>query len=310
LSGIRVTDLTKRWGDYLVVDHISFQIEKGKLFGFLGPNGAGKTTTLRMMTGIIKPDSGSVSIMGYDIQRDTLKAKQIMGIVPETNGYYSDLSAWDNIMFMAEIYGVSRKRAKKLAEELLEKTGLIERKDQKVSRFSQGMKRRLVLAMAFINDPEVLFLDEPTSGLDVKSRQFIMEIVKEFSVTGGTVFMTTHDIKEANWLCDQIAIINKGKIIAVDTPSKLKRQIRNLQAVEVSFSTDVNPEELKSINKVAIVKKIDGKIKLYTDEPGSVVEGVVGYAVSRGLKITHLATLSPSLEDVFLEITKGESNNG
>lgn len=305
MRAIRVTDLTKRWGNFLVVDHISFVIEKGKLFGFLGPNGAGKTTTLRMMTGIIKSDSGSVSIMGYDIQRDTLKAKQIMGIVPETNSLYSDLSAWDNIMFIAEVYGVSRKKAKTLAEELLEKTGLIERKDQKVSRFSQGMKRRLILAMAFINDPEVLFLDEPTSGLDVKSRRLIMEIVKEFSVAGGTVFMTTHDIKEGNWLCDQIAIIDKGKIIAIDTPTKLKRRIRHLQAVEVSFSTDINPELLKSISKVTIVKKIDGKIKLYTDDPGSIVEEVVGYAVSSGLKITHLATLTPTLEDAYLELTKG-----
>src|SRR5665809_13374 len=167
MNAIEVDNLTKLFDDFTAVNHLDFKVKNGEIFGFLGPNGAGKTTTVRMLTGIIKPSSGKVSIMGLDVRRDPIKAKQIMGVVPELSNAYTELTAWNNLQFMAELYGVPKKDARQRAEELLRKFDLYERKDHKVRIFSKGMKQKLILAMSLMNDPEILFLDEPTSGLDV-----------------------------------------------------------------------------------------------------------------------------------------------
>ncbi|HNR26283.1 MAG TPA: ABC transporter ATP-binding protein, partial [Methanobacteriaceae archaeon] len=168
-SVIEVQGLTKTYDQIRAVDGVDFQVRKGEIFGFLGPNGAGKTTTVRMLTGIIKPQDGSIRIMGHDIQREPLEAKEHLGVVPETSNAYVDLSAWQNLMLMAGLYGVPSDVSHERAQDLLTEFGLYPRRDDKVKGFSKGMKQRLILAMALINDPELLFLDEPTSGLDVQS---------------------------------------------------------------------------------------------------------------------------------------------
>nr|QNO49799.1 glucose import ATP-binding protein GlcV [Methanosarcinales archaeon ANME-2c ERB4] len=223
---IEVKELTKYYNGLAAVDHINVEVEEGEVFGFLGPNGAGKTTTVRILTGIIKPSSGKANIMGFDIQRDPIKAKQMMGIVPELSNAYTELSAWNNLQFMAELYGVPKKDAKQRAEELLMKFDLYGRKDHKVSTFSKGMKQKLIIAMSLMNDPEILFLDEPTSGLDVQSARLIRDTVLDLHKVGKTIFLTTHYMEEANQLCDKIAIINHGKIAAIDAPEKLKNENR------------------------------------------------------------------------------------
>jgi len=173
MNAIEVEDLTKRFGNFTAVDHIDFNVEARELFGFLGPNGAGKTTTVRMITGVIKPDDGWVSIMGYDVDRETIKAKQMAGVLPETSNAYIDLSAWQNLMLMGKLYGLTKVERQSRAEDLLKRFGLYEKREVTVKGFSKGMKQRLQICMALISEPQVLILDEPTSGLDVQSSRLI-----------------------------------------------------------------------------------------------------------------------------------------
>ncbi len=304
-NAVEASNLTKFFGDLVAVDHISFQVRSGEIFGFLGPNGAGKTTTIRMLTGVLKPDAGTASVMGYDIQREPLKAKQVMGIVPEISNAYIDLSAWQNLMFMGELYGVPKKRRVERADVLLKKLGLYERKDDLVKGFSKGMKQRLIICMALLNGPQILFLDEPTVGLDVQSSRMIRDVIRELNQKGTTVFLTTHNMEEANYLCDRIAVINHGRIAAIDTPEKLRRSIKGLQSVEVSFSKPVKTLHLSKLPKVNKVKKMGDKLRLYTDEPSDVVCSLVDYAKSNDLRIVTLNTLAPSLEDVYIKLIEG-----
>ena len=303
-NAIEVANLAKRFGSLIAVDHISFEVKKSEIFGFLGPNGAGKTTTTRLLTGLIKPDEGAAKVMGDDIAREPLQAKQVMGIAPEMSNAYVDLTAWNNLMLIGELYGVPKAKRVERAENLLEKFGLLNRRDSLVRGFSKGMKQRVLLCMALINDPCMLFLDEPTSALDVESAKLIRETIVELNKAGTTVFLTTHNMEEANLLCDRIAIINRGRIAAIDTPEILKTKSKSLQSVEVSFDRSVNFEDLGLISGAKQVKKMGDKYKIYTEDPTEALEGVMNYAQSRHLRIITLNTLAPSLEDVFLELTQ------
>ena len=235
---VEVSNLTKHFGELVAVDQITFKVKEGELFGFLGPNAAGKTTTIRMLTGVIKPDKGTASICGYDILKEGLKSRQLIGIVPEMANAYVDLSAWNNVMLTGELYGIPKKVRQARAKELLEKMGLHQRKDYLVKGFSRGMKQKLLLIMAMINEPRVLFLDEPTSGLDVESQRLIRDMIRELNEKGTAVFLTTHNMEEANQLCDEVAIINQGRIATIDSPEKLKSRSTGLQSIEVSFSNE------------------------------------------------------------------------
>jgi ABC-2 type transport system ATP-binding protein len=288
----------------VAVDHIIFQVKKGELFGFLGPNAAGKTTTIRMLTGVIKPDEGTASIFDYDILREGLKTKQLMGIVPEMANAYVDLSAWNNLMLIGELYGVPKNRRQEITGRLLKDFGLYERRNHLVKGFSRGMKQKLLLSMALINEPQILFLDEPTSGLDVESQRLIRDMIREFNRGGTTVFLTTHNMEEANQLCDRIAIINHGKIAAIDSPERLRLRSSGLQSIEVSFDKAINIEDLSQVRGVKEAKKTGDKIRLYVDEPSVVIDKLVDFAHSKRLKILSLNTLAPTLEDVFLKLVR------
>jgi len=299
---IEVGDLTKRYGELVAVDHITFEVRKGEIFGFLGPNGAGKTTTVRMLTGVIKPDHGNALIM--DHKAGSLGAKQLAGVVPEMSNAYVDLSAWNNLMLMADLYGVPARRARERATWLLEKMGLSQRRNEAVRTYSKGMRQRLILAMAMITDPEILFLDEPTSGLDVQSARLIRELIHDLNSAGKTIFLTTHDMGEANQLCDRVAIINQGVVIAIDAPEKLRMAVSGMHSVEVSFDGEVSPEFLARLDGVEAVKKLGDKYRLYTSRPGEVVISLVNRVCSDGVKIVSLNILTPSLEDAFVALTE------
>ena len=288
----------------MAVDHISFQVKKRELFGFLGPNAAGKTTTIRMLTGVIKPDEGAAYVFGYDTLREGLKTKQLMGIVPEMANAYVDLSAWNNLMLIGELYGVPKRQRREVAGKLLKGFGIYERRNHLVKGFSRGMKQKLLLSMALINEPQILFLDEPTSGLDVESQRLIRDMIRGFNRGGTTVFLTTHNMEEANQLCDRIAIINHGRIAAIDSPERLRLRSSGLQLVEASFDKAVNVEDLSQFLGVKGAKKTGDKIRLYVDEPGVVIDKLVDFARSKSLKIISLNTLAPTLEDVFLKLVK------
>ena len=299
---VEVQNLVKGYKEIKAVDGVEFQVKRGEIFGFLGPNGAGKTTTVRMLTGIIKPDSGKAYILGYDIQKDPLKAKEHLGVVPETSNAYVDLSAWQNLILTADLYGVPKDDAKKRADSLLKKFDLYKRRDDKVKGFSKGMKQRLILAMALINDPELLFLDEPTSGLDVQSSLLIRNMLLQLREEGKTVLLTTHNLEEANKLCERIAIINHGKIAAIDTPENLKNLIKKLNSIEITFTGHINVQELSDLPEIQEIKKTGDKFVLNTDNVNNLISAVTEYAKYKDIKITSLNTLTPSLEEVFIEL--------
>jgi ABC-2 type transport system ATP-binding protein len=189
---IEVNDLTKYYGDLLAVDHINFEVHQGEVFGFLGPNGAGKTTTQRMLTTLLEPTEGRIVINGHDLARDAYPVKRQMGLVPEESNVYTELTAWDNLMFTAQLYRVPRAERAARARELLEAFGLWEKRDVKAQDFSKGMRRRLSIAMAIIHKPTLLFLDEPTPGLDAQSARAIRDLIRQMNADGTTIFLTTH----------------------------------------------------------------------------------------------------------------------
>jgi ABC-2 type transport system ATP-binding protein len=305
MQAIEVSHLTKKFGSLTALNNISFSVGEGETFGFLGPNGAGKTTTIRILTGVSRPGSGTASIFGHDIEHDKIAARQSMGIVSENSNVYDDLTAWQNMMFSAELYHVGRKEREEKATELLKKFELYDRRDDKAHGFSKGMKRRLTLAMGLVNSPRLLFLDEPTSGLDVQSNLIIRDVVSELVLEGVTVFLTTHNIEEANVMCDRVAIINKGNIVAIDAPEALKKTIQSVQSIEVSFDhNSANQlDELSHLPMVNEAQKAGDKFKLYTEDPSELIDALVDYAQMNKLKIVSIATLGPSLEDVFIRLT-------
>lgn len=302
---IQVQNLTKRYNDIIAVDHINFEVNEGEIFGFLGPNGAGKTTTWRMLTGIINSDEGKVHILGYDIRKEPLKVKQRIGVVPEVSNAYVDLSAWQNIVLMAELYGIPKKEAEKRAKYILTRLKLYDRRNHKVKGFSKGMKQRLILCMALINDPILLFLDEPTSGLDVKSTRMIKEILREFANNGKTIFLTTHNMEEANQLCERVAIINNGQIAVIDRPEMLKNRIKKLNSIEISFDKAIKVENLSGIPNIAEIRREGDKFKIYTKNINDLIVSLTDFAEEHELKIMTLNTKLPSLEEVFVELTEG-----
>jgi len=302
---VRANNLTKYYDELLAVDHVNFEVKTGEVFGFLGPNGAGKTTTVRMLTGISKPTEGTAEIMGYDIQKQSVQAKELMGIVPDISNVYTDLSAWNNLIFTGRLYDIPKAEREERAKELLELFGLYDRRDDMVDGFSKGMKRRVCIAMALINKSSILFLDEPTTGLDVQSVLTIRDLIRKLNREGLTIFLTTHNMEEANQMCDRVAIINKGNIIAIDTPERLKRTIRELQLVEVSFQNVKRnlTTDLEKFSEATHVVKHGDKYRIYTDDPSTILSVVWNYAETNGLKVITVNTLGPSLEDVFVKLT-------
>jgi ABC-2 type transport system ATP-binding protein len=287
------------------VDHISFQLQQGEVFGFLGPNGAGKTTTQRMLTTLLEPTEGRIVIFGYDLAHDPYPVKRQMGLVPEESNVYTELTAWDNLMFTARLYRVLRAERATRARELLETFGLWEKRDVKAENFSKGMRRRLSIAMAIIHKPTLLFLDEPTPGLDAQSARAIRDLIRQLNAEGTTIFLSTHQIEEANQLCDRVAIINHGRIAAIDTPERLKQAFQRVQSVEVALEPDggTHGEALAALPGVTTPVKMGDKWRLYTEDPSALLPLVMDYAHAHDLRVVSLSTLGPSLEDVFLEIT-------
>jgi ABC-2 type transport system ATP-binding protein len=302
MNAITVNHLSKYFNGFCAVDDISFEVESGEIFGFLGPNGAGKTTTIRMLTTILLPSSGKITI--FDLQRgpDDLAIKQLMGIVPEMANVYNDLTALQNLQLMGELYDVPKKLRNTRAEELLTQFDMYDMKNVRAKQFSKGLRQRLLLCMALIHSPKILFLDEPTSGLDVQSSRIIKNLIKDYNKQGTTVFLTTHNMDVANELCDRIAIINKGKIIELDTPESLKQLITDIQTLEVLFDKAVDPLLLENLVGVSKVVKTEKYYCLYIENPTQVVFELMQLVRDQKLRIKSLSLLSPKLEEVFLKI--------
>ena len=302
MNVIKVENLSKYFGEVHAVDEVNFSVNKGEIFGFLGPNGAGKTTTIRMMTGVLKPTNGQIKIFEKNVWKDPIPIKQIIGNVPEMANVYPDLTGMQNLTLIGELYGVPKKINKERAEKLLKQFGLFEKRNFKTRKYSKGMKQRLLLCMALMNDPIILFLDEPIVGLDVQSAKIIKQLLKEYNQNGTTIFLTTHDMEVANELCDRIAIINKGKIVSLDTPENLKKLFQEFQEIDISFNQDVNSEELEKLSSIKKVQKVKDGFSVIVHEVNQAIIQITDFAKTNKLEIKRLNTHQPRLEEVFLKI--------
>jgi len=305
MNALNVDNLTKYYGDLLAVDHISFKVRQGEFFGLLGPNGAGKTTTIRMLTGLLKPTSGTARVMGIDVVKNPVDVKAQIGVISETANPYLEMSAWDNLMFAGSMHDMPKDEREEQAENLLKLLGIYDRRNEKVGNFSKGLRKRVTIAMALIHDPPLLFLDEPTAGLDVQSARMIREFLRKLNERGTTIFLTTHYIEEADLLCDRVGIIKSGKLIALDSPENLKAANREEKIVEVSFGKYITgiEKELVKLSAVNRTKKRGDKIQLYTNDPSKVIQKISKFAEGKNLKIVSINTLTPTLEDALVELT-------
>jgi ABC-2 type transport system ATP-binding protein len=303
--------LTRRFGDRLAVDDVRFSVAGGEVFGFLGPNGAGKTTTARLLTGFIRPTAGRALVMGLDMAEHPSAARRHLGVVPEEANVYADLTVWQNLMLMAELHGVPKAVRIARGEELLQTLDLGGRARQKGRQLSKGLRQRLMLGMALVADPEILFLDEPTSGLDVASTRLMRGTIARLNREREmTVFLTTHNMEEADQLCHRVAIIDRGRLAAIDSPAALRRRIAARRSVEVRFTQPpAKTEDLLPRPDLEVVPLSDG-FRVYTADPGPLAQEIAQRAAAQGLRIEGLNTLSPSLEEVFLSITGGSHAAG
>jgi ABC-2 type transport system ATP-binding protein len=232
-SEIRIENLTKKYEDVTAVDGLSLEIEKGELFGLLGPNGAGKTTVIKVLCGLIKPTNGSVYVGGFDVTKDAVRVKELIGVCPQDTAAYPFLSGRENVELFGNLHTMPKEKLKKSTDELLEKMSLSEDANRRLGKYSGGMKRRINLIMALVHDPQIAFLDEPTVALDPQSRHAVWDFIKELGKKGKTIILTTHYMEEAEELCDRVGIIDHGKLIALDTPKQLKDKYKAKDLEEV-----------------------------------------------------------------------------
>ena len=298
--------LTRRFGDRIAVDHVSFTVGRGEGFGFLGPNGAGKSTTARMLTGFLAPTEGRAVVAGFDVARSPSAARRHIGVVPEEANVYADLTVRQNVLLMAELHGVAKAEREQRCTELLQTFDLTARATQKGRELSKGLRQRLMLCMALVSSPQILFLDEPTSGLDVASTRMIREVIGGMNRDHGmTVFLTTHNMDEADQLCHRVAIIDRGRIAAIDTPAALRGRVDSRRSVVVKFSgPGAAPIDVLPRPDMEVETLVDGW-RVFSPEPGPLAQHIAARTAAMGLRIESLNTLSPTLEEVFVSITGG-----
>lgn len=305
MSFIEIKNVTKRFDDKLVLDNISFEVEKGEIFGLIGPNGAGKSTLINIMTGILKSNEGEVLIGGYNLKKDPLKVKQLIGIVPQELAIMENVSAYDNLEFFGSLYGLSGKLLRERINEALEITGLSDKKKEKIKKFSGGMKRRLNIAAAIMHHPEVLIMDEPTVGIDPQSRNHIFEFTKNIcSERNTTVIYTSHYMEEVEDLCKDIFIIDLGREVAYGTKEEIKRIGGHSNKVILDLP-DYNGNlilQLKNISKVIDVVEDDGKLNLLVEDNIKLNE-ILRVVEDMKFKIKGISYEELSLEEVFLSLT-------
>jgi len=302
VPAIEMIDLTKTFGKFTAVDHLSLTVRQGEIFGMLGPNGSGKTTTINMLAGLSTPTSGQVKVLGLDVRHQTRQVRQILGAVPQETALYEELSAWTNMDFHADLFGLPARDKKQRITQMLELVQLLDRKDAPVHTFSGGMKRRLALGRALLHDPKLVYLDEPTLGVDVQARRVIWDYILALRNQGKTVLVTTNYLEEAEALCDRIAIIDHGRLIAVDTPDHLKLTYggRVLEIETARPVTDTAP--LSALPGVTDVRQQGAHLTVLTTGADHVVPNVVNL-LSQTNELRDLAIHEPALEEIFLKLT-------
>ena len=303
-------DLSKAFEDVQAVDAISFTVHRGELFGFLGPNGAGKTTTINLLTGLARPDAGSIRMGGIDCTSRPRAAQHLIGVVPDESNLYPELTGFENLTFCASLYGIRKAERQKRARELLKLFDLSAASDRKFAGYSKGMKRKLTIAAGIIHRPDILFLDEPTTGIDVASARQLRQLVADLHSRGTTIFLTTHYIEEAERLCDRIAFIVSGRVIRTDTVEHLVQPAQEKHAVRISFSTapgDVREGLTESFPELGFTFSGSDVLRVESDRPVR-VGPLIRFLEERGAEVSEARRMRPSLEDVFIEITGIEAD--
>jgi ABC-2 type transport system ATP-binding protein len=307
---IEVRGLVKRFGDVTAVAGIDFEVRRGELFGFLGPNGAGKTTTINLLTGLARPDAGSVRIAGIDCTRDGKAAQHLMGVVPDESNLYPELTGLENLCFCGALYGMPRREREARARELLETFGLAEAAGRKFAAYSKGMKRRLTIAAGIIHRPPILFLDEPTTGIDVASARQVRGLIADSSRSGTTIFLTTHYIEEAERLCGRIAFIVAGRIVRTDTAENLLQPLEGRHVVEFALGappTGLERELLAAFPELEPQALGDNRIRVTSAQPVR-IGPLVRFLEDRGVAVGEARKVRPTLEEVFVEVTGIEAD--
>jgi ABC-2 type transport system ATP-binding protein len=302
---IEVSHLTKRYGEVVAVNDISFQVGNGELFGFLGPNGAGKTTTINLLTGLARLDTGKINIGGIDCTSNPKAAQHLVGIVPDESNLYPELTGFENLCFCAALYGIWRNEREARARELLNTFDLIDATNRKFAGYSKGMKRKLTFAAGIIHQPPILFLDEPTTGIDVASARQVRQIIAGLHHKGTTIFLTTHYIEEAERLCERIAFIVNGRIVQTDRTSDLLQPIQGKHVIifSVSNTGDGLTEEMASaFPQCQFQSSAPNQIRIESTEPVN-VGPLVRFLEEHKVQVTEARRHVPSLEDVFVEVT-------
>jgi len=312
MASVRVAGLRKRYGDVNALDGVSFEVASGGIFAYLGPNGAGKTTTIRILCGLNERDAGHVSVCGFDVAADPVAVKSRIGVVTESSNLYPELGCRRNLEYIGELYGLRAADRRTRAAELLDMFDLGERAEHPFGTLSRGLKRRMALAAALVHRPEVLFLDEPTTGLDVPSARALRDLVRRTAASGATVFLTTHNLAEAESLADDVAILIRGRIVARGTVDDIRRRVGEARSLVVEFSAAVTGERLREMClSVRSAAAEGGAWRLEVSDLHDAVRELSAFAEREGLRIEELDAGPPSLEDAFLRIIEtGDAGGG
>jgi len=306
MYAVEVENLAKRFGDFLAVDHLNFKVQSGEIFGLLGPNGAGKSTLIRMMTTLVPPTEGTARINGFDIVTQANQVRQCIGVIPQAMTSDLDLNATENMSIFAKLYGIGREKRKATIAALLKAVDLEQWADKPVKMFSGGMRRRLEIARGLVHEPKLFFLDEPTTGLDPVSRVAVWEMLARLKTERDlTILVTTHYMDEADKLCDRIAIIDHGKMVALDSPLKLKSSIPGKNVLEAGFSRVPAGWDaaIKALPDVEEVKAVDSVFRVSSNNGPRTMAALLEAARSAGIAVTSLSLQSTTLDDVFAHYT-------
>ena len=308
---IQVENITKKYGNFVAVNNINFEIEEGEIVGFLGPNGAGKSTTMNMITGFIEPTSGKIVVDGYDISKKPKKAKKQIGYMPEGVPLYSDLTVREFITYMAEIKKVDKKEKKQMVQKVLEETGLLDVQNKLNKNLSRGYKQRVSMAGALVGNPKVIILDEPTVGLDPKQVTEIRALIKKLG-ENHTVILSSHILSEVSQICNRVIIINKGQIVAIDTPENLEKKVVKDNSVYVTVEDPENKmenikEKLENVKEVKLIEEYEDKTKKYiitANEDIDLRKNIFEVLAKEQITIFEMKKADATLEDAFMELIK------
>ena len=305
MDAIKIDGLTKRFGNFIAVDNININIKEGEIYGLLGPNGAGKSTTIGIMCGLLKPTNGKIEILGVDVTKSMKNQNKLIGLVPQEIALYGELTAYENLKFFGQLYNLKGRELEESIDRVLDFIGLQEVKKKVANTFSGGMKRRLNIGCALIHSPKIVIMDEPTVGIDPQSRNHILQSVKKLNESGVTVIYTTHYMEEVEFICNKIAIIDKGKVIAEGTKEELKNIVSdtNKLVISVNYIDKLNLNNLKSIKGVISVEIVDGKLEITSSKEINNLNEILMELSKEDIEILGIEKKEINLETIFLALT-------